>query len=143
MVSVCPSKPVSRSLPVTTVAVLGAVLLLLAPIPAPAQADDAVGVWQRWEHALTNDRDYPNPCTDVTVRVRFDGPQGQVRKGLGFWDGDRQFLIRCAFPTTGEWRWSTTCSDPANRGLHAQSGVVQVRPPTGRNPLTAHGYLIR
>jgi hypothetical protein len=141
MVSVCPSKPISRSLPVTTVAVLGALLLLLVVVPAVAQAEDGVSAWQRWEHALVSDRDYANPCTDVRVRVRFDGPQGQARDSLGFWDGDRRFLIRCAFPSNGEWRWSTTCSDTANRGLHAQAGIVQVRHSNENYPLRRHGYL--
>jgi len=118
-------------------------LLVLARAPAHGQvpAPDIVGTWQRWEHVLASDRDYANPCTDVTVRVRLDGPDGQSRDGLGFWDGERRFLVRCAFPAPGEWRWLTTCSDTANRGLHGQTGVVRVEPSNERNPLRGHGYL--
>lgn len=117
-----------------------ALALILALSAAPA-AEAAVAVWQRWERVLVSDRDYANPCVAVKVGVRFDGPNRQIRTGLGFWDGDRRFVIRCAFPTPGEWRWRTTCSDVANRGLHDQSGVVPVRHAAGTNPLTRHGYL--
>ncbi len=41
----------------------------------------------------------------------------------------------------GEWRWSTTCSDESNAGLHRQSGVVQVKRSQGDSPLLEHGYL--
>ena len=113
----------------------------LVLVSALAEAEDAVGTWQRWAHILLSNNDYVNPCTDVELHVRFDGPAGQTRQGLGFWDGDRRFVIRCAFPTPGEWQWFTTCSDAANRGLHGQSGTVQVKHSGGTNPLTRLGYL--
>lgn len=115
-----------------------AVLLWTAAVAA--HATDTVATWQRWEHALTSDRDYANPCAEVTVRVQFDGPQGQRRQGSGCWDGGRRFLVRGVFPLPGEWRWHITCSDPANRGL-AQSGVVRVTRSTDAIPLHRHGYL--
>ncbi|MCX7600171.1 MAG: DUF4038 domain-containing protein, partial [Armatimonadetes bacterium] len=97
--------------------------------------------WQRWQRALTSSRHYVNPCTDVTLRVLFEGPDGQGWQALGFWDGADRYLIRCAFPTPGRWRWTTTCSDESNRGLHRQSGVVIVKPARSSNPLLRHGYL--
>jgi len=120
---------------------LHCMILVLVIASATAEAEDVVVTWQRWEHALISDCDYANPCTDVKVHVRFDGPDGQARDGLGFWDGDRRFVIRCAFPAPGEWRWSTICSDTADRGLHGQAGVVQVRRSNESNPLRRHGYL--
>ncbi len=109
--------------------------------PGQSLSPNTVGTWQRWEHSLTSDSSYSNPCADVKVRVQFDGPDGQIREGLGFWDGGRQFVIRSVFPIPGEWRWATTCSDAANRGLHGQSGTVQVKSANDTNPLTRHGYL--
>jgi hypothetical protein len=116
-------------------------LTVLLAFSAAGAAEDTIGQWQRWEHELVSDRDYANPCVAVSIGVRFDGPNRQARTGLGFWDGDRRFVIRCAFPTPGEWRWRTTCSDAANSGLHDQSGVVQVKRLAGTNSLTRHGYL--
>ena len=120
---------------------LHAMILAVVIVSVAAEAEDVVRTWQRWEHALVSNRDYANPCTDVKVRVRFDGPDGQARDGLGFWDRDRRFLIRCAFPAAGGWRWLTTCSDTANRGLHGQTGIVQVGRSNESNPLRRHGYL--
>jgi len=114
---------------------------LLLSFLATSTAAEPVAQWQRWEHALTNTTKYANPCTDVKVNVRFDGPDGQTRTALGFWDGGRRFLIRGVFPTPGEWRWRTTCSDQNNTGLHDRSGVVQVQPASGTNVLARHGYL--
>jgi hypothetical protein len=100
-----------------------------------------VSTWTRWEQTLTSDRDYPNPYRDVTLRVTFAGPQGKSFAADSFWDGARTFKIRAAFPAAGEWTWSTTCSDPKNRGLHDQKGTVTVAPYAGVNPLFRHGFL--
>ena len=116
-------------------------LCLLATVSFAAHGQDDVGTWQRWEHTLVSDHAYASPCTEAEVRVRFDGPDGQTREGMGFWDGEERFLIRCVFPTAGEWRWETTCSDASNQGLHGQSGKVRVTPSRGEAPLTRHGYL--
>lgn len=116
-------------------------LALVIAFSATAAANNAVAVWQRWERLLVSDRDYANPCVAVKVGVRFDGPNSQTLTGVGFWDGERRFVIRCAFPTPGEWRWRTTCSDAANRGLNDQSGLARVTQATGTNSLTGHGYL--
>ncbi len=105
-----------------------------------ARAEGGIGAWERWEHQLTSDRDYPNPCTDVQVHVQFNGPQGCVRQGMGFWDGDKCFRIRCAFPSPGEWTWHTTCSDTTNHGLDGQSGTVQVKSSRGKGVIKKHGY---
>lgn len=117
-----------------------AVVLLLA-LSAAVAAEDTIAAWRRWEHVLASDRDYANPCVGVKIGVRFDGPNSQTRTGLGFWDGGRRFVIRCAFPTPGEWRWRTTCSDAANSRLHDQSGVVRVKSAGGRSSLARHGHL--
>jgi len=116
-------------------------VLSLAALCSLAAAQDTVGVWQRWEHGLTSSTIYANPCTDVTLWVRFEGPGGQQMTALGFWDGGNRYLVRCAFPRAGRWRWTTTCSDETNRGLHGQSGVVEVKAAKSANPLLRHGYL--
>jgi len=108
---------------------------------SPAMAADGAVVWQRWEHRLTSSVDYANPCADVALRVTYDGPGGQRLSTLGFWDGNRTFRLRCAFPEPGTWRWTTECSDGANTGLHGQSGAVEVRAYHGTNPLYTHGFL--
>lgn len=98
-------------------------------------------VWQRWEHALTSARSYDNPYADLTVRVRYTGPEGRVISAYGFWDGGATFRLRCAFPAPGAWRWETECSDAGNAGLHGQRGTVEVAPYHGENPLFRSGFL--
>lgn len=100
-----------------------------------------VGTWQRWEHALTSVRSYDNPYADVTLRVRYTGPEERTLAGYGFWDGGDTFRLRCAFPTPGTWRWETECSDAGNAGLHGQRGTVEVSPYRGENPLYRRGFL--
>jgi hypothetical protein len=120
---------------------LGVSVFLILALTAAAAAEETIALWRRWEHVLVSDRAYANPCVAVKVGVRFEGPNSQTRAGLGFWDADRRFVIRCAFPTPGEWRWRTTCSDVDNSGLHHQYGVVRVNQAAGTNSLTRHGYL--
>ncbi|MCG3141119.1 MAG: hypothetical protein HDKAJFGB_02309 [Anaerolineae bacterium] len=122
-------------------ALVTASVFSVEPVSAVPTADVVVGVWERWEHVLVSGRDYASPCVDVEVRFEAVGPEGQVRKGLGFWDGERRFVFRCAFPSAGEWRWRTTCSDSSNEGLHERTGTVLVIPATGGNLFQARGFL--
>ena len=116
--------------------------VLILVISSVAFASEAtVPVWTRWEQKLVSSRDHDNPYADVTVSVRYEGPGGQSFAGLGFWDGDATFRIRCMFPTPGRWTWRTTCSDPTNVGLHDRTGDVEVVPYRGDNPLYRRGYL--
>ncbi len=120
---------------------IAAILCTLAQSSPADPAVDAGSTWHRWEHVLTSQRDYKNPCTDVVLAARFVGPGNQVHTNLGFWDGDRSFVIRSTFPTPGDWHWQTLCSDTSNTSLHTQSGIVRVSRSTGSNPIVRHGYL--
>lgn len=113
--------------------------LLVILILAPVVSADTAKTWTRWEHRLVSDYDYTNPCVDVEVRVRFEGPGDEVRRGMAYWDGGNAYVLRHAFPAPGEWHWTTECSDPSNRGLQ-QTGVVRVQQAHDRNPLVRHGY---
>lgn len=126
---------------VSTLLALGTIAVPAADSPAPSAAASSAHTWQRWEHALTSSRDYHNPYADVTVRIRFTGPGGRALDGLGFWDGGDVFRFRCAFPAAGAWEWKTDCSDRANLGLHSRSGIVEVAPYGGENPLYRRGFL--
>lgn len=119
-----------------------AVAILLATLlPALSYAAESLHVWGHWEHALTSTRHYENPYADVTLRVRFTGPEGRGIATYGYWDGGEVFRIRCAFPLAGAWQWETECSDAENAGLHRQRGTVEVAPYRGENPLYRHGFL--
>ena len=107
----------------------------------PASRPERVIQWQRWEHGLTAQKDHPHPYTAVEVDVRFTGPGGATFQVPAFWDGDRGIRFRAAFPSSGVWRWRTSCLDPTDAGLHGRSGEVHVNAYTGENPLYRHGDL--
>lgn len=99
-----------------------------------------VSAWTRWEHPLTSATDYVNPYQQVNLTVTYVAPSGATFKCGGYWDGGRAFKIRFMFPAPGTWAWRTTCSDAGDKGLHGQSGTVEVEAYAGGNPLFAKGY---
>jgi len=126
----------------TTAALLSlAVLISLVPRVEAASEETRVSVWTRWEHHLISSKSYANPFADPVVSVRYQGPGNESIAAFGFWDGEATFKIRCMFPTPGKWSWRTSCSDPANRDLHNQTGMVEAVPYDGGNPLYRKGYL--
>ena len=55
--------------------------------------------------------------------------------------GEQTWRVRFASPIVGAHRYRTICSDERNLDLHAQEGVLEVRPYEGNNPLLTHGPL--
>lgn len=111
---------------------------LLALCSSPAQEAET---WTRWQTTLESSRQYANPYADVELRVQYRGPHGEQYNSFGYWDGGDTFRLRFMFPSPGEWRWRTTCSDRQDGGLHNQSGLVHVRKYAGHNPLYDNGTL--
>lgn len=98
-------------------------------------------VWNRWEYKFKSTVSYTNPYKDVILSVSYYGPGGETFSSYGFWDGEDDFIIRCAFPIAGKWTWKTSCSDSLNKGLHGLSGYVNVTAYTGDNSLYKNGFL--
>jgi len=115
--------------------------VMLAAIIHPVACLSAVQAWTLWEQALTSTKPHPDSDNEVTLRVTYSGPNQERIAGLGFWDGDHTFKIRCLFPKPGTWTWKTECSDAEDPGLHHRSGTVEVELYSGSNPLYRHGYL--
>ncbi len=115
--------------------------ILVGVSSAQAAAAPRPQAWQRWEHTLASARQYDNPYADVTLRVRYTGPDGRRLDGHGFWDGGQVFRFRCAFPAPGLWHWETECSDASDTGLHGRRGTVEVVAYCGENRLYQRGFL--
>lgn len=96
---------------------------------------------QRWESTLLPLKSHLRPHAEVEIDVRFTGPGNATMQVPAFWDGDRGFRFRAAFPTPGTWQWQTTCNDPSDTGLHGRTGEVRVSSYRGDNPLYQHGEL--
>lgn len=105
---------------------------------APAQPADAVPKWTRFETTFASARDYGNPL-DTELRVTFRSPSGAERTVYGFWDGGRTWRVRFSPDETGQWRFTTACSDSGNRGLHARTGVFACGAPRAGNRFERHG----
>lgn len=79
-----------------------------------------------------------NPTTDATVQVRFLSPAGQEQIREAFWDGGQTWRVRFSPEEVGQWRWQTTCSLPADEGLHGQSGAFECV--ANRSPLALYRH---
>ena len=90
---------------------------------------------------MTARREHSKPYATVDIDVHFTGPDGATFQVPAFWDGDRGFRFRAAFPGTGVWRWRSTCNDSTDAGLHGQMGEVRVTAYSGENPFYRHGDL--
>ena len=135
--STTPASPKTASQSNTkTAAATGSSLKSSASIPTMTVSQNT-----RWELTLTSTHTYANPFTDVTVTVAYTKAGSPPLQGYGFWDGGATFKLRQAFPEPGTWHYTTTATDPSNRGLHHREGEVQVLPYTGTNPLYRHGFL--
>jgi hypothetical protein len=107
-----------------------------------------VAVWGVFETAFESETTYENPFWDVDVRVRFTGPEGQVKEVDAFWDGFTgegigsgvsRWGARFSPDAVGPWQWETSCSDSLNTGLHGQRGNFTCVPYVGQNPLYRYG----
>lgn len=116
-------------------------LLSISFICLTSEVAAVTHVWNRWEETLTSSKSYNNPYMDVSVSVTFVGPDGHSFQSSGYWDGGRNFKVRAMFPKSGQWTWTTSCSDTSNKGLHKRTGSVQVIAYSGNNRLYEHGRI--
>lgn len=80
-------------------------------------------VWSRIDLRFSAEGDYANPYTDVEIWVDLEGP-GFRERVYGFWDGDRDFIVRVLATAAGTWRWRSG-STPADAGLSGKSGSFE------------------
>jgi hypothetical protein len=136
----------------------------------PVASIDAVDQWKRWSKDLTTTVNYlknnvtdvtntGNPYRDVVLRVTYTNcTTGATLSTYGFWDKEKTFKIRGAFPpppanqpntTTEDWQWQTTCGRrPGGIGpdclgdtaLHNKFGRIRVSRAAG-NYLYTNGFL--
>jgi hypothetical protein len=105
------------------------------------QPPSTVHRWGRWEGAFESEREYDNPVQVVALRVDLTTPSGTRHTTAGFWDGGRVWRVRFCPDELGEWRFTTTCSDESDTGLHGQCGAFTCQPYDGDNPLFRHGQI--
>jgi hypothetical protein len=93
------------------------------------------------EITFTAQRPHADPFNEVTLDVRFTAPDKTVKIVPAFWAGGAVWKARYASGLVGLHRWQSVCGDTSEAGLHGVSGVVEVTPYRGSNPLFKHGPL--
>lgn len=113
---------------------------LLFLVAAGALAQPTAEQWRVVELPFRAAASYANPFSDVSFNATFTNGNATITRA-GFWTGASDFAVRFHGPALGEWTWRTTCSNPADAGLHNVGGTVSVVPYEGSNALYAHGPL--
>jgi hypothetical protein len=115
------------------------VLCLIAWAAVTRAADPEVPKWGRFEQSFESSANYSNPIQEATLTVSFVSPEKQTHKVYAFWDGGKTWRVRFSPSKPGKWTWTTTCSDPANKGLHQQSGSFTCAAAAGTGRFDQHG----
>ncbi len=113
------------------VAMRGATAPLDATTPANVMA----------ELTFTATGNYADPFHDVTLDAVFTDPAGRELRVPAFWAGGDRWKIRYASPLVGRHRYRTVSSRADDVGLHDRTGIIDVQPYAGKNPLYVHGPL--
>ncbi len=75
-----------------------------------------VGLWDRFETAIRNDKEYDDAYRNVTLNVTYTKPDGSKVDFRGFYDGGRTWRIRFMPDELGWWRWRAEFSDGTEGG---------------------------
>jgi hypothetical protein len=120
--------------------------LLRAAIAAPCLAGAARGEARRamaretTEWIFTSAKPYKDPFNEVELDVIMRGPGGSEQRVPCFWAGGDEWRMRYAADGAGRYTFVTACTDAANQDLHNRTGVLDVAPYDGANPLLRHGH---
>jgi len=91
------------------------------------------------EWSFTAAQEAACPASDLELDVVFVHEGGGTWTVPAFWSGGREWRIRFAPPLPGCYRWRSTCSRPADTGLHALAGELVAQPCSTDHPLLSHG----
>jgi hypothetical protein len=109
-----------------------------------AFAGETVGIWMRFEQTFTSAKTYENPLYNVkSFTAAFTSPSGRTLTRSGFWDGGTTWKVRFMPDETGTWRYTTTCSDKENTGLHGIEGSIECVTTKSPHDIYTKGAIIR
>lgn len=117
------------------------ILLLFLCLITINMTQAATPQWTIFETQLTSVKQYDNPVQEIKVDVTFTAPDGTTRTFKGFWNGRDEWRVRFSPDQIGTWKYTTTCTDVSNTGLHNQSGSFECTAYSGDNPLYQRGEL--
>jgi hypothetical protein len=91
------------------------------------------------EIAFIADKERDNPFNTVDLDVEFTSPSAKRVRIPAFWAGGKTWKVRFASLEAGVHRYVTRCSDAEDKGLHDQTGHVDIASYHGDNALYLHG----
>ena len=97
-------------------------------------------VWSPIEFTLHSSVAYENPFTATEIDAVFTHADGTRMAVPGFWKGGDLWAVRFTPVKAGEWAYTITCKDPANRGLTA-GGSVTAAEAVGDTELSRRGFV--
>lgn len=98
--------------------------------------------WVASEIYLTANKEYDDPVCGVTLDAIFTSREsGKTIKMPGFWNGERNWVIRIALDEPGVWDFYTVCSNDGDNGLNGAHGTVSVKEYTGELDIYKHGFI--
>ena len=69
----------------------------------PHQNLPEVGIWDKFELSMTNDKNYNDPFRDVTLKAHLKSPEGGEVDFWGFYDGESTWKFRFSPNEYGRW----------------------------------------
>jgi len=84
----------------------------------------SVGMWDRFETTVSNEKAYADPYGDVSLDVTYTAPDGRTIDFWGFYDGGSTWRIRFMPDLAGEWNYVARFSD----GAPGASGSFECAP---------------
>ena len=90
------------------------------------------------ELRFTASEDYANPFYDLELDVMIYDSDGEKWNIPAFWIGKREWGVRFRAPHEGTYTYISKCTVP-DSGLHEKTGIIEITPYTGSNPLYLHG----
>jgi len=105
--------------------ILLGILFLLSILPNLSQADEPATDASQWEVAeiRVESKALADDPFDLELTGVFTSSTGQAVEVPGFYNGERDYLIRFTPPTPGTWTYVTKSSDPS---LDGRSGKLKV-----------------
>jgi len=91
------------------------------------------------EFIFESGKTYQDPFNEIELDVVFRDAGGRQQRVPAFWAGGQEWRVRYTADAAGRYPFETICSDNSNPDLHGRTGVLEVAPYEGANPLLRHG----
>ena len=91
------------------------------------------------EFIFESGKTYQDPFNEIELDVVFRDAGGRQQRVPAFWAGGQEWRVRYTADAAGRYAFETICSDNSNPDLHGRTGVLEVAPYEGANPLLRHG----